>query len=79
MGNVSKKILTDNMKRTWLYRYVYDFLVDYDSTGVAYVLDIYNYLMAKNNLKQSSGLFKQVYIFFIEFQWIFSNKICVFN
>ena len=39
------------MKRTWLYGYVYEFLVDHDSTGVAYVLDIYKYKMAKNNIK----------------------------
>ena len=35
----------DDMKKTRLYRYVYGFLVDYDNTSVADILDI------KNNLQ----------------------------
>ena len=34
MGNVSKDFSIDNMKKTGLYAYVYDFSVDYDSIDV---------------------------------------------
>ena len=37
------------MEKTWLNGYVFDFNVDYDAIAVDYILDIYNYLMAKNN------------------------------
>ena len=32
--NVSKKFSIDNIKKTGVYRYVYDFSVDYDSIDV---------------------------------------------
>ena len=58
LGNVSKGFLTNNLKKTRLYRYVYDFSVDYYSTDVGNIkylgysgLDINKYLMAKNNIK----------------------------
>ena len=51
MGNVSKYFLDDDMKKTGLYRYVYDFSVDYDSIDVADVLDIWKDLMVENNKK----------------------------
>ena len=41
--NVSKDFPIVNIKRTELCRYVYDFSVDYDSIGVANILDIHNY------------------------------------
>ena len=44
------------MKETGLYEYVSDFSVDYDGSDVADVLDIYKYLMIKNNIKKCSGL-----------------------
>ena len=50
-GNVSKNFSTDNIKNTGIYRYVYYFSVDYDSTNVANILDIHKYLMAKNSIK----------------------------
>ena len=56
LGNVSKYFETDNMKRIGLYRYAFDFGVDYESADVADILDIHKYLMAKNNIKQYSGL-----------------------
>ena len=39
------------MKKTGLYGYVYDFLVDYDSNDVADILDFHKLLIAKNNMK----------------------------
>ena len=39
----------DNLKRTRLNRYFYDFSVDYDAIAVDAVLDIHKYLMEKNS------------------------------
>ena len=50
-GNVSKDAPTDNVKKTGLYRYVYDFRVDYDSIDEFINLDIYKYLMKKHDIK----------------------------
>ena len=53
LGNVSayNNFSVDNMKNTGLYRYAYDFSVDYDSIDVADILNIHKYLMVKNNTK----------------------------
>ena len=45
--NVSKDSSVDNMKKTGLKGYVYDFSVDYDAIAVSDILDIYKYLMEK--------------------------------
>ena len=50
LGNISKNCLVDNMKRTGLNGYVYDFSVDYDPTTVDNIKDIHKYLMKKNNI-----------------------------
>ena len=51
MCNISKDFLVDNMEETGSYGSVYDFSADdYDITDVADNLDIYEYLMAKNNI-----------------------------
>ena len=50
LGNISKDGSTDNMKRTGLNGYVYDFSVDYDATDVDDIKDIHKYLMKKNNI-----------------------------
>ena len=50
-GNVSKDVSTDNVKKTGLYRYVYDFRVDYDSIDEFINLEIYKYLMKKHDIK----------------------------
>ena len=34
LGKVSKDLAADNMKKTWLNGYVYDFSVDYDAIAV---------------------------------------------
>ena len=47
LGNISKDWSTDNMKRTRLDRYVYDFTVDYDGTDVDDIKGIHKYLMKK--------------------------------
>ena len=50
LGNISKDWSVDNMKKTGLKGYVYDFSVDYDAIAVSDVLDIHKYLMKKNDI-----------------------------
>ena len=47
LRNISKDFSVDNMKKTGLNGYVYDFSVDYDT--VDDILDIHKYLMKKND------------------------------
>ena len=48
LGNISKDFSVDNMKKTGLNGYVYDFSVDYDAIAVDGILDIHKYVMEKN-------------------------------
>ena len=50
LGNISKDWSVDNMKKTGLTGYVYDFSVDYDSIDVDNIKDIHKYLMKKNDI-----------------------------
>ena len=50
LRNISKDWSADNMKKTGLNGYAYDFSVDYDAIAVDDVLDIHKYLMKKNNM-----------------------------
>ena len=50
LGNISKDWSVDNMKKTGLKGYVYDFSVDYDAILVSDILDIHKYLMEKNGI-----------------------------
>ena len=50
LGNISKDFSVDNMKKTGLNGYVYDFSVDYDAIAVGDILDIHKYLMEKNGI-----------------------------
>ena len=47
-GNISKAWSTDNMKKTGLNGYVYDFSVDYKAADVYDIKNIHRYLMKKN-------------------------------
>ena len=49
-GNISKDWTVDNMEKTGLNRYVYDFSLEYDAIAVDDILDIHNYLMKKNGI-----------------------------
>ena len=51
LGNISKNVSIDNMKKTRLHGYVYNFSVDYDATAVADILDIHKYLIKKHDIK----------------------------
>ena len=50
LGNISKDFSVDNMKKTGLNGYVYDFSVDYDIIAVDDILDIHKYLTEKNGI-----------------------------
>ena len=50
LGNISKDCLQDNMKKTRLKGYVYDFSTDYNYIPVSDILDIHKYLMKKNGI-----------------------------
>ena len=52
LGNISKDWSIDNMKKTGLKGFVYDFSVDYDAVAVSDILDIHKHLMGKNTIKQ---------------------------
>ena len=48
---ISKDFSVDNMKKTGLHGYVYDFSVDYDNIDVDEILDTHKYLTKKDNIK----------------------------
>ena len=50
LGNISKDLSVDNMKRNGFDGYVYDFGVEYDAIAVDDILDIHKYLIKKNNI-----------------------------
>ena len=47
LDNISKDWSTDNVKKTGLTGYVYDFSADYNAIAVDDVKDIHNYLLKK--------------------------------
>ena len=50
LGNISKDWSHDNMKKTGLKGYVYDFSTDYNAITVSDILGINKYLMKKNKI-----------------------------
>ena len=50
LGKISKDLSVNNMKSTGLNGYVYDFSVDYNASDVDDILDIYSYLIKKNDI-----------------------------
>ena len=60
LGNVSKDFSVDSMKRAGLFRYIYDFSVDYHGIDVKHVLDIDKYVIKKHDIK-CLDLLKKVY------------------
>ena len=51
LGNISRDFSVDNMKKTALNGYVYDFSVDYNAIKTDNILDIHKYSMENNNIK----------------------------
>ena len=60
LGKVSKHFSVDDMKKTGLHWYVYDFIVHDDDIDFGDILDIQKYLMKKNGVKQCLGLLKKI-------------------
>ena len=50
LRNISKDFSVDSMKKTVLNGYVFIFSADYKAIAGAYILDIHNYLMKKNEI-----------------------------
>ena len=50
LGNISNNWSVDDMKKTGLNGYVYDFSADSDAIAVDDILGIHNYLMKKNDI-----------------------------
>ena len=51
LSNFPKDFAADDMKKTGLYGYVYDFSAEFDSINVNNILDIHEYLWVKNTMK----------------------------
>ena len=53
LGNISRKDFTvNNMIKTGLNGYVYNFYVDYETIDISDIIKIYKYLMEKQDIKQ---------------------------
>ena len=52
LGNILKYCSVDNLNKTGLNRYVYDFSVDYNAIGDDDILEIHKYLMKKHDIKK---------------------------
>ena len=50
LEKISKEWSVDNMKKTGLNGYVYDFSVNYDAIALDDILDIHKYLKKKNDI-----------------------------
>ena len=51
LGIISNDFSVDNMKKTGLNGYVYDFSVDYNFFDTSNIIDIHKYLMKKPDIK----------------------------
>ena len=51
LGNISKYFSVNNMKKTGLNEYVYDFSVDYNVISTSNIINIHKYLMKKYDIK----------------------------
>ena len=50
LGNISKDWPVDNMKKTGIKGYVYDFSVAYNAIAISDILDIHKHLMKKKEI-----------------------------
>ena len=56
LGNISKDCSVDNMKKTRLNGYVYDFSVDYRTVATVFISNIGTYLMVKNGMLKNETI-----------------------
>ena len=59
LGNISGDFLANNMKKTRLNRYVYDFSVDCRSFDTSNIIDIHKILMKNHDIKKMLRLIKK--------------------
>ena len=62
LGNILKDRLVDNMKKTGLNGYIYNFSADYDVIAVDDILHVNKYLMKKNNMIQKCLDLLKIYL-----------------
>ena len=73
LGNISNNFSVDNMKKTELYGYIYDFSVGYDARTVDDILDIEKYLMKRmvyewsNSINKMFWFIKRIFITIVAF------------
>ena len=53
LGNISKDFYVNNMKKTGLNGYVYDFSVDYNIIDTSNIIDIHKYFMNKHDINNA--------------------------
>ena len=51
LGNILKDFTDNNMRKTGLNRYIYEFSVDYNIIDTSNIIDINKYLMKKYDIK----------------------------
>ena len=50
LGNISGDVSANNIKKTWLNRYVYHFSIDYRNFDINDVTNIHKYLLKKRDI-----------------------------
>ena len=51
LGNISKDFIANNMKKTGLNGYVYEFSVDYNIIDTSNIINTHKYLMEKHDIR----------------------------
>ena len=64
LGNISKALSVDNMKKTALNIDVYHFSVDYNIINTSNIIDIHKYLMKKHDTKKCLELLKKRLLYY---------------
>ena len=64
LENISKDFTTNNIKKTGLNGYVYDFCVDYNIIDTSNIINIHKYLMKKHDIKKCLELLKKYLLYY---------------
>ena len=72
---MSEDFTIGNLKKTGLNGYVCDFPFNYDSIVVDDILNIYEYILKKQDIGMIIRFVKQVFI--LRIIWIISYKMCI--
>ena len=60
LGNISKDLIINNVKKKRLNEYVYEFSVDYDIIDTSNIMNIHKYLTKKHDIKML-GIIKTIF------------------